>query len=98
MKKSRIKTLISILLIVIIFYFLNNSGYLDSIFEIKKQVFLSLLALALLSFFISGFQMGFMLKEQEKISITTTDNEPFWLYNSHKWQHDLFHIFLKKKV
>ena len=73
MKKSSIKTLISILLIVIIFYFLNNSGYLDSIFEIKKQVFLSLLALALLSFFISGFQMGFMLKEQEKISITTLD-------------------------
>lgn len=73
MKKSRIKTLISILLIVIIFYFLNNSGYLDSIFEIKKTIILSLLALALLSFFISGFQMGFMLKEQEKISITTTD-------------------------
>lgn len=73
MKKSSIKTLISILLIVIIFYFLNNSGYLDSIFEIKKHVFFSLLALALLCFFISGFQMGFMIKEQEKISITTAD-------------------------
>ncbi|MDB0011061.1 flippase-like domain-containing protein [Flavobacteriales bacterium] len=73
MKKSRIKTLISILVIVIIFYFLNNSGYLDAILEIKKTIILSLLALALLSFFISGFQMGFMLKEQEKISITTTD-------------------------
>jgi uncharacterized protein (TIRG00374 family) len=73
MKKSSLKTIISILLIVIIFYFLNNSGYLEPILEIKKSVFLSLLALALLSFFISGFQMGFMLKEQEKISITTLD-------------------------
>ena len=56
MKKSSIKTLISIILIVIIFYFLNNSGYLDSIFEIKKHVFFSLLALALLSFLFQGFK------------------------------------------
>ena len=73
MKKSSLKTIISILLIAIIFYFLNNNGYLEPILEIKKSAFLSLLALALLSFFISGFQMGFMLKEQEKISITTLD-------------------------
>lgn len=73
MKRSSIKTFISILLIVIIFYFLNNSGYLEPILEIKKSVFLSLLALALLSFFVLGFQMGFMIKEQEKISLTISD-------------------------
>ena len=73
MKKSSLKILTSILLIVVIFYFLYSSGYLDRIFEIKKSLFLFLLALALISFFISGFQMAFMLKEKEKIRISVLD-------------------------
>ena len=73
MKKSSLKILVSVLLVVILYSILFDKGYFDTLKEISLEDFFSLVLLTLVGYFTMGFQIGYMLKLQSGVKLELMD-------------------------